>query len=242
MKKSRIISIGTILAILITTLGLSTTASFAETETNKKIIVNDGIKYMVLTTMDNNGNTIVNVKGDGENSTVTFNKKTTNLTIKSTGKTKINKELKVNELTKPEIDTPTVSAVSASSSTLIKSAFTPHWNYKYAIYKRSTGSKWWRITADGRTKDVNETSKNSGDLGGFKDAIDGCKSNWAIATGMMGTTSAAAVAGIIGGLETLGIATVIAIVVGVGASAAAAGYVFAAWLCANDADYHYRCV
>jgi hypothetical protein len=226
----------TALLLCLSIFASSIPAVFAQSATTQTYTYN-GVTY-TIDVKESKGAKVISVSGGGENTVVTVDTKTNKATVKTTGSTNINTTV---DLATKGTSTvaPSLGVQSYYTSTLISSRYTTWWGYYYQIYAKSTGGYWWAICNGSASKLPNETSYNSNDLYGFKDAVDSCATNQIIASSMVGAGVAAAIAGALGAMETLTISAVIGLLIAFGASIGAAGYFYAAWVAASDADYHF---
>lgn len=213
---------------------------FAQQSTVQNYIYN-GVTY-TIDVKETKGTKTINVYGGDESTVITLDTKTNKANIKTTGKSNVNVnvDLSAKGINSGALNAYNVQPSYSYSSTLISSRYTTWWGYYYQIYKKSTGGYWWAINNGSYSKLPDETSYNSGELYGFKDAVDSCASNQIIAASMVGAGVASAIAGAIGSMASLGITTIIGLLIAFGASVAAAGYFYAAWVAANDADFHFE--
>ena len=194
-------------------------------------------KVYTITTSDNGNNvTTVNVKSDDGTSTVILDKKTNVAKItevNAQGTIVLNKTVNL-----VATATKQLTVVSPAAATLIASGSEWMWLHSYYVYQLSpTYYSWFLYTANGY-KNRQETSSNTGDLTGFKDDVNSAAINEAIAESLVGTGVLAAIVGALN-METVTIGLIIGLLVLLGATIAAAAYIFSAWVYCKDANYHY---
>jgi hypothetical protein len=219
-KFSRLIRMTLCVALFVS--ALPGTASAASTT---RFVTVNGKTYSVAILQDDARTRTIQVKGYGEDSTVSFDKVARSLSATTS---------------MWGVRVASTSRVKLSTSyTAIGSNADVWWNHKYNVYKSGSLYKWYTQKSKTAYKNTTETSGNSGNLEGFRSSLNTCRTNQLSAIASIGAAAAAGIAGALAAAGTVTLSLIIGLLIALGASVGAAIYFLNAWQNIKDCDYHY---